>query len=257
MGDANTRTISVLDRQLTVTFYGRPNEASIVMLHDGLGSISQWRDLPALIAQRTNSAVVVYDRAGHGQSTPPQHSKADWLHTEAVVLSALLQELSISKPLLVGHSDGGSIALIHAAGPNACAGIVALAAHSFVEDVCVKEIQAMRASPGPIVIGLARHHRLPAELFESWSAVWTSGEFRSWDIRPRLSSIDCPVLAVQGDADSYATKAQLIETVTAIGANAKALQLPDLGHVLHHESPKTVVDLVADFYHRLPPERLE
>lgn len=246
-------TVAVAARELTVARWGdRP--AGIVLLHDGLGSIAQWRDVPARIATRTGSGVVAYDRAGHGRSRPVPSGPwpADWMHREADVLAALLDELAITSPLLVGHSDGGSIALLHAATePDRCAGLVAIAAHTWVEQVCVDAIAAMRARPEPIVAGLARAHDAPAAVFEAWSGSWTSDAFRSWDIRDQLATIECPTLVVQGDADEYATDAQVTATVDAIGDNASAMRLDGIGHVVHHQAPDLVVDIVADFHSQL------
>lgn len=242
--------MAVAGRTLTVAHWGA-SPAGIVMLHDGLGSIAQWRDVPAAIASRADTGVIAYDRAGHGRSTPvPQGAwPADWLHTEAVVLADLLDELGIDRPVLVGHSDGGSIALLHAAAsPTTCAGVVAIAAHSWVEQVCVDAIAAMRALPEPIVAGLARFHEHPAAVFDAWSGVWTSDAFRTWDIRPLLGTITCPALVAQGEADEYATPEHLDLTAAAIGDHAEAVRIAGVGHVVHHRAPDAVVDLVAGFH---------
>ncbi len=221
------------------------------MLHEGLGSITQWREVPALIAERTGAGVVAYDRAGHGVSTPIGSRGADWLHVEADVLARLLERLEISEPILVGHSDGGSIALIHAASGARCRAVVTLAAHSWVEPCCVEAIASLRADPADIIEGLSRAHAAPAELFDAWSRVWTSEEFQTWDIRPSLGAISCPTVVVQGATDEYATDAQLTETVAAIGRTATLVQMPEVGHMIHREIPEIVVDLVADLHDQL------
>jgi pimeloyl-ACP methyl ester carboxylesterase len=243
-------TVEIAGRSLTVAQFG-PSPSSIVMLHDGLGSVSQWRDVPARIAHSTGVGVLVYDRAGHGKSRPAVPATADWLHKEAEVLELLLKHYEIKQPLVVGHSDGGSIALIYGASGGACQAILTLAAHSFVEEVCVAKITALRTAPGPITIGLARHHESPAELFNSWSGVWVDPQFSRWDLRPQLHQLDCPVLVVQGDADDFATDAQLTETASSIGENATTMSLAGFGHVLHHEAPERVIEIVSDFYRSL------
>lgn len=222
----------------------------IVLLHDGLGSISQWRGVPAELAERTGATVFAYERAGHGRSTPVPTGAwpADWLHREALVLAAVIDEVGAAAPLVVGHSDGGSIGLIHAAGGGRCSGVVALAAHSWVEPICSAAIAAMRTDPAPIIRGLARHHVVPEAVFEAWSGVWTSEEFAAWDIRPMLGDIECPALIVQGDADEYATQAQLDETAAAIGSNGTGQVVKGAGHILHHHAPGAVVALVAAFH---------
>jgi pimeloyl-ACP methyl ester carboxylesterase len=242
--------VQVGDKRMTAARFGA-NPPAIVMLHDGLGSIAQWRDVPAKIAQATGVGVLAYDRSGHGESTPAMPSPIDWLHTEATALADLLNALRISKPLIVGHSDGGSIALLHAANRGTCAGVVTLAAHSFVEEVCVEKITAMRVDSESLVLGLAKYHSSPRQLFDSWSGVWTDREFASWDIRPLLDRIACPVLVVQGEDDEYATDKQLTETVASIGLNATTMRLRGAGHVIHHRAPETVVGIVAKFHQQL------
>ena len=247
---STTETVEIGDQKITVARFGA-GPIQIVLLHDGLGSISQWRDVPAMLAESAGVGVLAYDRAGHGTSKPATAATANWLHREAEVLTQLVTKLDIVNPLVVGHSDGGSIALIYAASQRNCAGVLTLAAHTFVEDICVRKINEMRATPGPIVIGMARHHESPQQLFDSWSRIWTSPEFGSWDIRPTLGLIKCPTLIVQGDADDYATDAQLTDTAEAVGANATAMRVAGVGHVLHHEVPEHVVEIVESFFRSL------
>jgi pimeloyl-ACP methyl ester carboxylesterase len=244
--------VEVLGQRLTTaTWPGATGMGpDIILLHDGLGSIAQWRSVPAGLAVATGRTVLAYDRAGHGESTPSPTGPwpPDWLHREAEVLAALITAVGASAPALVGHSDGGSIAAIHAGtAPTACGAVALLAAHTWVETVTVDEIARMRAAPDRIVTGLQRFHARPAELFEAWSGVWVSDGFAHWDIRPRLHAITAPVLVVQGAADEYATDAHATETSAAIGDNAQCRLLPGLGHVLHHEAPDEVTDLVAAF----------
>jgi pimeloyl-ACP methyl ester carboxylesterase len=224
--------------------------ASIVLLHDGLGSIGQWRDVPFAVHRSTGATVMAYERAGHGASTPAPSGPwpADWLHQEAAVLDGLIGRVGIESPTLVGHSDGGSIALIQAATSGPCQSVVVLAAHTWVEDVCVESIRTMRAERAHFVTALSRHHDAPGAVFEAWSGGWVSDEFASWDIRPLIRDIECPVLVVQGTRDEYATDAQLTETVDAIGANAGLHRVERGGHVLHHDEPDQVVALIASFY---------
>lgn len=233
---------------ITVATWGR-GPAEIVLLHDGLGSIGQWRAIPAEIAARTGRTVLAYDRPGHGDSTPVPHGPwpTDWLHIEAKRLAGLLPNIDIAEaPIIVGHSDGGSIALLHAASTEApIRGLLTLAAHSWVERSCYDAIVGMRANTDSIVRGLARDHANPTAVFEAWSGVWVSEPFQSWDIRPALSTVSCPTVVAQGAEDEYAAQSHAFETAAAIGPNAEALLLDDVGHLLHHQDPELVVDLVV------------
>lgn len=251
------------DSVITVARWGS-GPVEIILLHDGLGSIAQWRSIPADLAARTGKGVLAYDRAGHGGSTPTPTGPwpPDWLHREADRFGKLLAELckgsldwgpiEIINPLLVGHSDGGSIALLYAAANDLrdglrVSGVVTLAAHSWVEQRCFDAIAQMRADPGPIITGLSRAHDHPAAVFEAWSGVWVSDEFRPWDIRPLLNTVNCPTLIAQGVEDEYATSAHAVETAAAIGANAEWRLLDGVGHLLHHQDPELVVDVIAGF----------
>lgn len=222
----------------------------IVLLHDGLGSLGLWRDLPGRIARRTGATVLVYDRAGHGTSlpTPLGPWPLDWMSREAELLDQLLSQLGATDVLLVGHSDGASIALLHAATPgSSVTGVVALAPHSYVESRCTDAIASMRRHPGPTVAALTPYHQDAAAIFDAWSGAWTSPEFVSWDIRDRLGEITVPTLVVQGSRDQYATDAMVRDTAEAIGANANWRLLDGLGHLLHREDPDAVVNLIAHF----------
>ncbi len=237
------------DRRLHTRMWGDP-PATIVLLHHGLGSISQFRDLPERLHSATGGTILAYDRAGHGNSlpTPSDEWPADWLHTEADVLASLLVAMGITRPLLVGHSDGASIALIHAAGEDqSVVGLVALAPHSFVEDKAVGAIASMRAESTQLLATLVEHHTEPLALFEAWSGAWVSDAFRDWDIRDRLAGITAPVLVLQGSRDEFASDEMLRSTVTAMGPLAEGRLLDGLGHDLPREAPALLCDLIAGF----------
>lgn len=248
--DQPTRQVIAVDGQQLATATWGTGAPEIVMLHDGLGSVAQWRSVPADLANRTGLTVMAYDRAGHGSSIPVPSGPwpADWLHREAEVLAALLGLVGARDPVLVGHSDGGSIAAILAAAqPTSCRQLALLAAHTWVETATVREIERMRATPSPIVAALRRFHDRPEELFEAWSGVWVSEEFARWDIRALVADIEVPTIVIQGAHDEYATDAHAFETSGAIGSNARPVLLPDLGHLLHHQAPDVVAELVAGF----------
>ncbi len=250
-------TVDVDGAELTVARWG-DGPAEIVLLHDGLGSIGQWRTIPGRIRAETGRTVLAYDRPGHGRSTPVPTGAwpADWLHREADRFGRLLTVLGaavVGEPLLVGHSDGGSIALLHARdvdGPSSgLRGLVTLAAHTWVEQRCVDGIVGMVDRRDAIVAGLATSHRHPAAVFDAWSGVWLSDAFRRWDVRPTLGPIACPTLVVQGRDDEYATPAHATETAAAIGGNAEARLLDGVGHLLHHQDPELVVRVVTGAWH--------
>lgn len=245
-----TRSVDLGDCALSTATWGS-GPVQIVMLHDGLGSISQWRSVPADVAAATGATVLAYERSGHGTSLPVPDGPwpVDWLHREANVLARLLAELEIVHPFIVGHSDGGSAALIHAtAAGDTIKGVLAIAPHSWVEDICSDAIVGMRQNRDRIVAGLARHHQAPAEVFEAWSGVWVSDEFASWDIRPSLNTIEVPAVIAQGSEDAYASDDQVILTAQAIGDNARWQLLPGLGHIAHHDDAAAVVTLIAEVY---------
>lgn len=242
-------TTSRGDNRLRTTTWG-DGPPDIVMLHDGIGSTSQWRSVPGDVAAATGATVMAYDRAGHGASTPIPSGPwpADWLHREAEVLRGLLDVVGADDPLLVGHSDGGSIALIHAANGGAGRGVVSLAAHVWVETVTVDAIHAIRSNVDAVVAALSKHHDAPAAVFEAWSGGWVSDAFQSWDIRPMLAGVSMPVVAVQGDCDEYATPTHLDELAAAVGSIARAILVPDARHLLHHDVPEVVTSIVADAF---------
>lgn len=225
------------------------NSPVIVMLHEGLGSITQWRDLPEVLARRCGLEVVAYDRGGYGRSDPLPEAYSDgFMEREAAeVLPAVLDELGIRRPILVGHSDGASISLIAAgSGSVVPLGVAVIAPHSFIEDICIDGIRAIDGQREQVISGLARHHDHPRLAFERWRDVWLTPRFRHWDIRPLLERIDCPVLVLQGDGDQYGTEAQ-VSTIVQSAPNATGHLLADCGHVAHRDQPERIAGYLADF----------
>src|SRR5262245_52805814 len=171
------------------------------MLHEGLGSVSMWKDFPTRLAKATDSNVVVYSRHGYGRSAPAERPRrVRYMHDEALnVLPQLLQHLRITRPILFGHSDGASIALIYAgATSNAVAGVVALAPHVMVEDISISSIAAAKTSyqTTDLRARLARYHDDVDGAFWGWNDIWLDPAFRSWSIEDYLPRIDCPLLAI-------------------------------------------------------------
>ena len=225
----------------------------IVVLHEGLGSVAMWRDFPAKLAQETGHGVLVYSRYGYGRSTPcTTHPVGDhYMHREALeALPALLDILEIEAPFLLGHSDGGSIALIHAGGAGRpVSGVITLAAHVFNEDICIAAIEQAKLAfeTTDLKDKLGRYHDDPEGAFWLWNQAWLAPSFRHWNIEEYLPSITCPVLAIQGAEDEYGTSAQVESIGNKVAGPAKARILPKCRHSAHKDQPDEVLALVRGF----------
>jgi pimeloyl-ACP methyl ester carboxylesterase len=229
---------------------------ALVFLHEGLGSIGLWRSFPADVRRTCDGPeVLVYSRQGHGHSQPlTGPRRVTYMHEEADdVLPALLARFAITAPLLVGHSDGASIAMLYAGGGRPVRGLVLLAPHVFVEDRSIEGIAAARRSyvDGDLAARLARHHDDPDATFWGWNDVWLAPEFRSWNIEERLAGITCPVLLLQGGADPYGTLAQLDAIERGVRGECTRVVLPGVGHAPHLEAPAETVAVVTEFVNRI------
>ena len=237
--------------------------APIVFLHEGLGSVAMWRDWPAQICRATARAGWVYSRRGYGASDPVPDVRGapslvngvrggrlqpDYLHHEALtVLPALLQRLGLTRPVLLGHSDGASIALIYASQfpVTAC---IAMAPHVMVEEVAIQSIEQARKAfaQGTLRERLAHYHADVDGAFWQWNDIWLSPEFRAFDIRPDCQRIRAAVLAIQGTEDPYGTLAQIEQIDLPDGQIARAV-LEHCGHSPHRNQPEKTIRLVDDF----------
>lgn len=245
--------ISVAGHALEYAWIGRPGGAlpTLVFLHEGLGSIRQWRDFPQNVARATGCRALVYDRYGYGNSDVLREARvgAEFMHDGALnELPELLENLEIENPILVGHSDGASIALIHA-GTYPVRGVAVMAPHVFIEDICVESITKAAAAfeTSGLKAGLAKYHRNAAKTFHLWADAWLDPAFRKWNIEEYLPRIKCPVLAIQGEADEYGTMAQLDAIKAQAGGPCELLKLPDCGHSPHRDQPEKVLNAVSDF----------
>ncbi len=227
---------------------------TLVFLHEGLGSISQWRDFPARIAAATGLPAIVYARYGHGQSDVlGQPHGVDFMHREALEsLPEFLRALGIARPLLIGHSDGASIALIYAGAGHPLEALVAMAPHVFVEDISIEGIAAAKRTfeNTDLASRLARHHRDARRTFYGWNDVWLAPAFRGWNIESFLPAIRCPLLAIQGDGDEYGTMAQVDAIARQAGGPVEILKLEQCGHSPHKDQPEKVIRAVVDFVRR-------
>jgi len=230
--------------------------ADLVMLHEGLGSVSLWRDFPEQLAQATGCRTLVYSRHGYGRSSPLEAPRrADYMHEEARVwLPAILDRLGIRRPLLFGHSDGASIALIHAASRGSdVAGIIALAPHVKVEDLSVRSIAAAKTAylETDLRTRLSRHHADVDSAFWGWNRIWLDPAFRDWNIEGLLPSIRCPILAIQGEDDEYGTMEQ-IESIARSAPDTRLLALPACRHSPHRDQPEAVLAAAREFVAERP-----
>jgi pimeloyl-ACP methyl ester carboxylesterase len=235
----------------------RPTTPTLVFLHEGLGSVSLWRDFPDRLAQSTGCGTVVYSRYGYGRSDVLEAPhKVDYMHREArEVLPELLDKLGVLDPLLIGHSDGASIALLYASTHPGMKGLIVEAPHVFVEDISVASITAAKATfeTSDLPARLARHHADPAKTFYGWNDIWLNPEFRAWNIEPCLPRITCPLLAVQGVDDEYGTPRQLDAIESGVAGRVEIVKLAECAHSPHRDQPEATLAAMAGFIRRVVP----
>jgi pimeloyl-ACP methyl ester carboxylesterase len=225
---------------------------TLVFLHEGLGSASLWRDFPDRLAAATGLGALVYSRAGYGRSDPADLPRpVRFMHDEATVLVEVLEGTGVRAPVLVGHSDGASIALIYAgsgAGPRPRA-LVLEAPHVFTEPHGLASIAAIREQYRTTELRerLARHHLHVDVAFRGWNDVWLDPDFRAWNIEEYLPRITAPMLVVQGEDDEYGTWAQVEAIRRGAGGPVEVLAVPACGHSPHREHPDLVLGAMADF----------
>lgn len=230
--------------------------ATLVFLHEGLGSVAMWRDFPAKLCAATRCGGLVYSRAGYGRSTPLRAPRdVDFMQREAVeVLPQLLHACAIDRPILFGHSDGASIALLYAAAfPDRPLATIAVAPHLFVEDISVQSIAAAREAytKGELRTRLARYHDDVDGAFFGWNDVWLKPAFRTWNVEAELVRIRCPVLTIQGESDAYGTMAQ-IDAIARAAPQTRLLKLAECGHSPHIDRPDAVIGAVVALLDKLP-----
>jgi pimeloyl-ACP methyl ester carboxylesterase len=234
----------------------RENAPTLLMLHEGLGCVAMWRDFPQQVAAATGCRVIVWSRAGYGHSAAYTEVRTPrYMHREALeALPALLAGLQIERPILFGHSDGGSIALIFAgAFPDALRGLVVMAPHEFVEEETLAGIRQAReiwqTTDWPQKLG--RYHADTARVFSDWNDCWLSPPFRDWNIEAYLPAIRCPVLAMQGEDDEYATMRQ-IEVIAEAVPTTQLLKIPQCGHSPQRDQTAVVLAALQQFVATLP-----
>jgi pimeloyl-ACP methyl ester carboxylesterase len=233
----------------------RKDHPPLVFLHEGLGCIQMWGDFPDQVARMGAADALVFDRLGHGQSDPLPCACVDpqFLRTEAHrFLPEILAQCGIARCMLIGHSDGGSIALLYAAEhPQQVAAVITEGAHVFVDPVTINGIQqAVQAFRHlDLASRLRAYHGDNLEnLFKRWSETWLSDQFRDWDIRSCLPSIRCPVLAIQGVDDEYGTAEQAEAIATRVGSKGRARFIPGCRHIPHHQARRPVMTEIERFF---------
>lgn len=242
--------------------------AHLVFLHEGLGSVAMWRDFPQALCAAAQRPGLVYSRQGYGQSESiadvrgSGRLQSNYMHEQAwQVLPELLRLEGISRPILLGHSDGGTIALLHAA-RHACSACIVMAPHLFVEEISVQAIAQARDAflSGPLRERLARYHADVDTAFWQWNDVWLSAAFRSFNIEAECQRIPCPLLAIQGTDDPYGTMRQIdalggiaCKTADEIGTQPSPnlhrllLKLEQCGHSPHRDQPDAVLRAITSF----------
>lgn len=234
----------------------RRRAPTLVLLHESLDSLAAWKDFPRDVVRATGCPALAFSRPGCGQSDPPiEPRRRDYLHVEATaVLPALLSQHGIDRPLLVGHGDGASLALLHAASFGV-AGVVAIAPYAFVEEQTLARIRVARAvyESSDWRKRLARLHRDPDATFRAWSDTWVDPAFRDWTIEPALASISCPVVLLQGEDDPFATANQLAAIARAVRGPVQSIELESVGHSPCHDAPAAVIAAIGELVDRLAP----
>ncbi|HEX7683152.1 MAG TPA: alpha/beta hydrolase [Trinickia sp.] len=243
---------------------GRPQAPIALFLHEGLGSIAMWRDWPRQLCDRLGMRGLVYSRPGYGRSTPREH-EAKWpvdfmSHQARDVLPALLDALAIGQDerrsmWLIGHSDGGSIALLYASAfPQSLRGAVVIAPHVFVEEISVRSIAEAKVAYEQTDVRkkLSRYHADVDSAFYGWNDIWLAPAFKAWNIVDELATIECPLLAVQAEDDHYGTMAQM-EAIADAVPGAQLCKLREGGHSPHRDAPEALNDAVAAFVGQTAP----
>jgi pimeloyl-ACP methyl ester carboxylesterase len=230
-----------------------PDAPTIVMLHEGLGSANLWGDFPEKLQAATGAGIFLYSRAGYGASTPAKLPRpVDYMHTEALdVLPKLLDQIGFRRGLLLGHSDGASIAAIYSGShqDHRVEGVVMIAPHFIVEDISVASIAGIKTAyeTTELKAKLARWHRDVDNAFYGWNGAWLDPAFRNWDISEYLAYIRVPVAILQGVDDEYGTMRQVEIAREECYCPVDVTVIPGAGHAPHREAPEATLDAIQDF----------
>ena len=257
-GDSPVLDIKAGGHRLRAASYGPgPKHAtSVVFLHEGLGSIAQWRNFPDTLAEAAECAVVVYERQGHGGSDPLEGKRpADYHTIEAQdVLPDVLDAFGVENAVLFGHSDGATIALLFAAlFPERTLGVIAVAPHVFLEDISIAGIREAKEAfeTGSLMGRLETYHGENTEpMFYAWADTWLDPAYSSWSIEDQLPKVHAPVLLIQGEDDNYGSPEQLRRIAAGVSGESEIMLLPDCGHSPHAEKRDEVFEATLRFLRR-------
>jgi pimeloyl-ACP methyl ester carboxylesterase len=252
---ASSGVLRINRAELEYRFIGpQPGEApTIVMLHEGLGSAALWGDFPAKLQAATGAGIFAYSRAGYGASTPARLPRpVDYMHVEALeVLPQLLEAIGLRRGMLLGHSDGASIAAIYAGGrqDHRLQGVLLIAPHFVVEDISLASIAAARKAyeTTELKAKLARWHQDVDNAFYGWNDAWLDPEFRNWDISEYLAYVRVPLAIVQGTADQYGTSRQIEIAQQECYCPVDVTMISGAGHSPFRETPGPALATIADF----------
>jgi pimeloyl-ACP methyl ester carboxylesterase len=236
------------------TIGGASGRPALLLLHEGLGSVALWRDFPKKLAAATGCTVATYSRAGYGRSGARQEPyRTDYMHREALqTLPRLIAALGLGAPVLVGHSDGASIAIIHAGAGHRVRGLILEAPHVFVEQISLDAIAAAKKAyeTGDLKQRLARYHGDVESAFRGWNDAWLAPEFRAWNIEASLPGISCPVQVIQGSADPYGSLAHADAIARGVRGPCERVVLA-CGHAPHREAAAATLASMTEFIGRL------
>jgi pimeloyl-ACP methyl ester carboxylesterase len=245
--------VKVEDLEIETLRIGSSKGPTLVFLHEGLGSVGQWRDFPLKLSQATGLGAFVYSRAGYGKSDPPALPRPlTYMQEEALKLPKILQAAGIDDAILVGHSDGASIAILYA-GANPCKGLILEAPHVFTEEPGLLSIEKARDAylNGDLRKRLEKWHQDVDAAFWGWNGPWLHPDFKAWNIESSLPLIKAPILVIQGVDDEYGTRAQL-DAIAAKAAKVETLLLDQCGHAPHKDQPEATLKAMTRFVQSLP-----
>lgn len=255
MCSSKTITVEIEGKTIScnyITPANSTNGTQLLFLHDALGCSESWKDFPSTLCEEMGSVGFTYDRLGHGKSaaTTAKWSKG-YLETEADFLRKIITTQNLKNVVLIGSSDGGSIALLYAAKYQDCEAIISIAGHSKVEEATTAGIRHTIQNSEKISSQLKKYHGDKTSLlFQNWHECWLSNDFKNWNIETELPKIQCPSLIIQGKQDEYATNAHCTSIAQLIGEKAKAVLIDDCGHFPHKENPSLIAAKIHSFLNK-------